>query len=262
MRIRFQKHTVIGRNPWLDEAYVKHCEQLVGGVEVEFASLPEGVYSGPVPADLVKYGQLEVLFSWYFADQARAAERSGCEAYIIGTSQDPGLAMARSLVSIPVVGYGSTTFGFLHGQGLRFGVIGFIRELEEVLRSNMRAEGWMSSCVGFEYLPEGRALVESTIASGDPSGLLAAMAPLAARLKASGAQVLVSGEGLENEVLWAHGVRDVAGLKVIDSNGLALMTAVMHAQAVKLGVWASGDDGYFTRRADPEEVERIRGVLF
>lgn len=261
MKIRFQKHTVMGRNPWLDNAYSEHFRQLLPEVDVEFASLPGQVYAGPIPADLVKYGQLEVLFSWYFADQAMEAERNGCDAYVIGTSQDPGFEMARTLVNIPVVGYGNATFGFLRGQGLRFGIVGFIAELEEALRFNLRRDGWADSCVGFEYLPDGRGLVEAAIDSGDPGDLVSAMTPLAARLKRNGAQVLVSGEGLENEVLWAYGIRDIAGLKVIDSNGFALMTAAMHAQAAELGVWAPGSDGYFTRRADPQEVERIRGIL-
>ena len=160
MKIWFQKHTIIGRNPWLDEAYEQHAAAVLPpGVQVDFHSLPPEVYEGTLPADYVRFGQLEVLFSWYFADQAVEAERAGYSAFIIGTSQDPGLDMARSLVSIPVVGYGETVFDLLSTQGLRFGVVGFIPALEEILTENLIRNGWHRHCVGFDYIPEGRALV-------------------------------------------------------------------------------------------------------
>lgn len=228
---------------------------------VAFGGLPAEVYEGTLPADYVRFGQLEVFFSWYFADQAVTAERLGYDAYVIGTSQDPGLDMARTLVSIPVVGYGETSFGFLHGQGLRFGVVGFIPELEEALRENIVAGGWSESSVGFQYLNGGRQLIEQAVRTGEVTDLVPAMERAAQVLRRNGAQAIVPGEGLPNEVLWAAGVRELAGLPLIDADGLAVTRAEMLVRTRRLGIWGTGDDGYRTRQAPVEEVDRLRRIF-
>ena len=262
MKIWFQKHTIIGRNPWLDEAYEQHAAAILPpGVQVDFHSLPPEVYEGTLPADYVRFGQLEVLFSWYFADQAVEAERAGYSAFVIGTSQDPGLDMARSLVSIPVVGDGETVFDLLTSQGLRFGVVGFIPALEEILTDNLIRNGWHRHCVGFDYIPEGRVQVERAMRDGDIAGLRPAMELAAERLRLAGAQVIVPGEGLPNEALWAGGIRTLAGLPFIDANGLTIARAEMLARTRELGCWGADRDSYRTRRAPAEELERLRGLF-
>jgi allantoin racemase len=260
VRIWFQKHTVVGRSPWLDDCYVRHARAAVGeSAQVEFFGLPAETYQGRLPADYVRYGQLEVFFSWYFAERALEAERSGYAAYVIGTSQDPGLAAARSLVAIPVVGYGETTFGFLRSQGMRFGVIGFVPALEEILRQNLCEHGCARLCAGFEYVP--RPLVEGGLADGDAGALMPAIEEAAARLRNRGAQAIVPGEGIPNELLWSAGVRHVAGLPFIDANGLAMATAQLHAATRERGMWSRTAPGYHTARAPADVVERMRGIF-
>lgn len=262
MKIWFQKHTVIGRNPWLDQAYERHFAAILpAGTEVAFGSLPAETYEGSLPADYVRYGQLEVLFSWYFAHQALVAERNGYDAYVVGTSQDPGLRMARSLVSIPVVGYGEATFGLLHGQGIRFGIVGFIPALEEALADNLATCGTAASCAGFAYIPSGKERVEDALKDGDVADLLPLMSEAAEGLRARGAQVIVPGEGLPNEALWAAGVRRLAGLPFIDADGIAVTSAETLARGRQLGLWSAGATGYHTRRASTEEVDRLRQLF-
>jgi Asp/Glu/hydantoin racemase len=262
MKIWFQKHTVVGRNPWLDGAYAEHMDAILpAGSTVRFGCLPRSAYGGRLPADYVKFGQVETLFSWFFADQSVEAERQGYDAYVIGTSQDPGLEMARSLVSIPVLAYGHTVFGLLHAQDLRFGVVGFIPELEEVLRKNLESYGFAGSCAGFEYLREGRELVERALGEGQADPLVNAMQHAATRLRDRGAQVIVPGEGLPNEVLWAAGVRELAGLPFVDANGLTVLMAEMLARSRRLGLWNSGNDAYSTRRVPVDELDRLRRIF-
>lgn len=261
-RIWFQKHTVAGRNRWLDEGYARHARDILGDrAEVEFHALPGEVYDTRIPADHVRYGQLEVFFSWYFAERAIEAERRGYAAYVIGTSQDPGLEAARSLVSIPVVGYGQTTFEFLRSQGLRFGVVGFVPALEEALRQNLRRYGCAEYCVGFRYLPEGRTMLERGLPDGTLSALVDKISAAAAELREAGAQAIVSGEGIPNELLWRAGIRRVADLPLVDSNGLALATAHMHATLREAGVWSRETAGYHTDRAPAHEFDRLRALF-
>jgi Asp/Glu/hydantoin racemase len=261
MRIWFQKHTVAGRSPWLDRSYERHARELGPDVEVAFHTLPADVYQTRLPADHVRYGQLEVLFSWYFADQAVEAERAGYDAYVIGTSQDPGLAAARSLVSIPVLGYGQVAFEFLRSQGLRFGVLGFVPALEEILRANLAGYGCADLCVGFRYLPRGRTVVEEGATEAGVEAVRAGLESLAAELAAAGAQVLVPGEGIPNELFCGRGVRSFAGLPFLDANALVLGTAQLHARTRALGVWHRDVPGYHTDRAPAAEVDRLRSIF-
>jgi allantoin racemase len=261
-RIWFQKHTVVGRSPWLDDSYPRHARQILGATaDVDFHALPADVYDTRLPADHVRYGQLEVFFSWYFAERAIEAERRGYAAYVIGTSQDPGLDAARSLVSIPVVAYGQVAFEFLRTQGLRFGVVGFVPGLEEILWQNLRRYGCAEYCVGFRYLPDGRTLVEDGLPEARLPALLNAMEEAAGQLRAAGAQAIVPGEGIPNELLWNAGVRRLAGLPFVDANGLALATAQMHAALCECGAWSRDTPGYHTDRAPISEVERLRALF-
>ena len=261
MRIWFQKHTVAGRNPWLDRSYERHARDLGPGTVIDFHTLPAEVYPARLPAELVRFGQLEVFFSWYFAERAIEAERAGYDAYVIGTSQDPGLAAARTLVSIPVLGYGQVAFEFLRSQGLRFGVIGFVPALEEILRGNLAGYGCADLCVGFRYLPQGRNVVEQ----GAPADAVAALRPrmeaAAASLAEAGAQAIVPGEGIPNEMFCGNGIRSFAGLPFLDANALVLATAQMQARTRELGVWHRDVPGYHTERAPVAEVERLRAIF-
>ncbi|MFY1633003.1 aspartate/glutamate racemase family protein [Solwaraspora sp. WMMB335] len=262
MRIWFQKHTVAGRNPWLDQSYLRHAEWLGAlGAQVDFHTLPEQTYQTKIPADHVRFGQLEVLFSWYFADQAVTAERAGYDAYVIGTSQDPGLAAARSLVSIPVVGYGQVATDFLRTQRLRFGVLGFVPALEEILRENIADYGYGQGCVGFRYLPHGRMVVEAGAQPQAVARLRAEMDRAAAELRELGAQIIVPGEGIPNELLCGAGIRELGGLPFLDANALVLSTAYLHAFTRAQGVWHRDVPGYHTGRAPVAEVDRLRALF-
>ena len=261
MRIWFQKHTVAGRSPWLDRSYERHAGDLGPDTVVDFHTLPAEVYSTRLPADLVRYGQLEVLFSWYFAERAVAAERAGYDAYVIGTSQDPGLAAARSLVSIPVLGYGQVAFEFLRSQGLRFGVVGFVPALEEILRANLAGYGCADLCVGFRYLPHGRSVVEQGAPAEAVAALRDDMERAASSLAEAGAQAIVPGEGIPNEMFCGQGVRTFAGLPFLDANALVLATAALHARTRALGVWHRDVPGYHTDRAPVAEVDRLRAIF-
>jgi allantoin racemase len=52
-----------------------------------------------------------------------ALERDGVDAVLVACSGDPGVAEARTLVSVPVVGPMEAAFGLVLGYGWRFGIV-------------------------------------------------------------------------------------------------------------------------------------------
>lgn len=256
-RLWFQKHTIPGRVPLLDKLYAEHFAALLPkDVEVHIGSLPATTYTAELPEELVRYGAAEALFGTYFARQAIRAERAGYDAYIIGASQDPGLREARASVRIPVIGYGQTAFHFSAMAGLRFGVVGFIPELEEPIRGNLREQGVAEWCTGFRYIEGGTAAVQAAFA-GQPSAFLVAFRHAARELVAQGAQAILPGEGLPNELLVHLGVHQIAGAPIIDPDGLAVLVAKLQIDLRRERVLGASALGYWHRKLSDETMDHL-----
>lgn len=257
-RIWFQKHTVPGRVPALDAMYDRHfAAVLPAGIELHVASLPPAAYDRELPEGMVRYGSAEAMFATHFVSQAIEAERAGFDAYVIGTSQDPGLREARSLVSIPVVGYGETAFGVTAMAGQRFGIVGFIPELAEPLRENVERQGLGRWLAGFEYLAGGVATLQAAFA-GDHDRFRSDFLAAARLLLDRGAEAIVPGEGLPNEILVHLGMSEVDGAPIVDADGLAVRYAALLVELRRLGVVGGTGRGYWHRKLPTGTVDHLR----
>lgn len=248
VRIWFQKHTVEGRLPLLDNTYRRHFAAVARpGTEVVVRTLPDVAYDTPIPADFVRYGAVEALFASHFAVAAFYAEQEGFDAFVVGASQDPGLAEARALTNIPVLGYGETAFHLAAMTGRSIGVVGFIRELEEPLRENLERFGLTSRVRAFSYVDTPAEVMVQAL-RGEPEPFIAAFTEAADRVVARGAEVIVPGEGLPNEVLWAAGIRSHAGAAILDADGLVVKAAEFLVDMHRLDILGSSSNGYRSRR--------------
>ena len=257
MRIWFQKHTIKGRLPALDAAYEAHVRKIAGPhTIVDFHSLPDETYQASLPERYVRYAAVESLFASYFALQAIRAERQGYDAYVIGTSQDPGLADARAWVDIPVLGYGEAAAHTAAMLGQRFAFVGFIPELAEPIAANMRRYGLAERLVPFVPIAGGPASIEAAL-TGSPDAHLDAFRQAARAAAAAGAEVIIPGEGLTNEVLFAAGVREVDGVAIVDANGLLVRMAEFFVECRRLGVLTRPQVGYYNRRPGREHIMHL-----
>lgn len=261
VRLWFQKHTIEGRLPLLDDAYRRHFSDVARpGTTVEVHTLPADAYESPIPQGFVRYGAVEALFSAHFAASAWHAEQQGFDAFLVGASQDPGLLEARALTDIPVLGYGETAFHVAAMTGRSIGVVGFIPELEEPIRENLARFGFAHRVRGFAYVDAG---TEATVEAlrGNPEQFLAAFATAADRVVARGAEVIVPGEGLPNEILWAAGVRSHAGAAILDADGVLIKAAELLVDLHRLGSLGMSGNGYRSRRPPHEALRRLVGMF-
>lgn len=262
IRIWFQKHTVKGRMPLLDAWYEEHFARVVGpDTIVDIHTLPERAYPKSLPEGVVRFGAVEGFFSQYFAEQAYAAEQQGYDAFITGASQDPGLQLARTLVGIPVLGYGETAFHTAAMTGQSFAVVGFIPELAEPIAENISRMGLDAKFRGFSYIEGGADRVGRAL-QGDTADFLAAFREAAGAAVAAGAQLIVPGEGLPNEILVHEGVTEVAGVPVVDPDGLVVRTAEHLVALQRLGIMQRSNAGYAMRRPDAEYVRHLADVFW
>ncbi|MER6946147.1 aspartate/glutamate racemase family protein [Nonomuraea sp. NPDC000554] len=259
MRIWFQKHTVEGRSALLDKLYAEHLAKVSGpGTHVEVHTLPPGTYGSTLPEHLVGYGQIGLMFGDYFARTAVEAERDGCDAWISGAGQDPGLAVARSQVAIPVVGYGDAVWQAARMERHRLGVLGFIPGLVEPIIGNIRSAG--AELASYQVVEDGARLVEQAL-NRDFEPLLDAYGEAARRAAQAGAQWLVPAEGIPNVILVHLGVTELHGLPVIDPGGLAIKTAEHLCELRALHITARANTGYWLRLADTSVVAQVRAAL-
>lgn len=256
MRVRFHKHTVEGRTPALDAMYRSHFAAIAPEVEVEISTLPPAAYDGSLPEGSVRAAAAEAFFATDFVRHAIAAERAGCDAFVIGTSQDPGLREARSVVGIPVVGYGEAAMHISAMTGRSFGFVGFIPELATPIGDNVRAAGLSHRLAGFAYLPGGADAIRQAFA-GDPAQVIEQFRAAARSLIAKGAEVIIPGEGLPNEILYHHGIYAVDGVPIADAGGLALQFAIFLVQMRRLNVLGPTTTGYWHTTLSPMVVDHL-----
>jgi len=250
MKIWFQKHVVAGRLPGLDRSLEAHARRLVRpGTAVDFHSLPPETYAAPLPERFVRFGAVESLFATYFSLQAVRAQRQGYDAFVIGTAQDPGLVEARAWAAIPVLGFGETAMHVATILGQRFAFVGFIPELAEPLAANARRSGFAERMTPFRAVRGGPEIVERAF-DGTPAPFLDAFGDAARAAVEDGADVIIPGDGLTNEILAAAELRRVEGVPVIDANGLLLMMAEQFVDLFRSGVIGKPATGYYTRRPD------------
>jgi allantoin racemase len=261
MRIWFQKHTVEGRLPLLDQWYRDHLGAVAGpDTVIDIGTLPAGTYDDRTPFDLVKYGSLAIHFNAYFARTAVEAERAGYDAWVIAAGQDPGLRDARAMTSIPTLGYGETSFFYAAMLGYRFGVLGFMPGLTEIINENIVRYGIDYRLAAYELAEDGHEAVRRAV-DGDFELFVKVYGDAAERAAERGAQVLIPGEGIPAEIFWHLGIRELAGLPVIDPAGLLVRVTELTVDLAKLGVISRPTAGYWFRRPDDALTEHVENVF-
>ncbi|KOX30095.1 hydantoin racemase [Saccharothrix sp. NRRL B-16348] len=261
MRIWFHKHTVEGRLPLLDDWYRKHLAEVASpGTTIDIKTLPEDTYGDATPFDLVKFGALQIHFNAYFAQSAVVAEREGYDAWVIAAGQDPGLHDARAMTSIPTLGYGETAFFYSALMGYRFGVLGFMPALREIISENIERYGIGNRLSSYEMAADGHEAVRLAV-NGDFDLFLDAYGAAAQRAAEAGAQLLIPAEGIPTEIFWHLGVKELHGLPLIDPAGLLVRMTELTVDAQRLGITSRSGAGYWFRRPDDRLTEHIENVF-
>ncbi|GAA0572652.1 hypothetical protein GCM10010172_66510 [Paractinoplanes ferrugineus] len=260
MRIWLQKHTVAGRLPLLDKWYEAHLNAIIApDTTIDIHTLPEGTYDDATPFDYVGFGNLALRFNGYFAETALTAEREGYDAWIIAAGQDPGLREARTLATIPALGYTETATFVAAMQNHRFGVLGFMPKLREPITDNIHRQGLSHLLTSYQIVRDGAEAVRQAL-DGSFDLFLDSFGRAAEAAAEAGAQLLIPAEGIPNEIFWHLGIHELHGLPVVDPAGLAVKTAELLVGAHGLGILGRTAAGYWFRRPEPrvsDHVERV-----
>lgn len=262
MKIWHQSFTTLARVPKYVESLKAHVRQVVRpDTEVEIHGSHAGTH-GHKPSDGpstdVGYAYFQSLHMHQFAYAAILAEERGFDAYAIATLPEPGLREIRSLVSIPVVGYGESAMLTACQLGLKFGVLLFIQEMIPQIETNVRMHGLQERFAGIRYVgfTSHDVLPNASLSQATLDTFYAS----ARQLIADGADVIIPGEAPLSILLKQAGINRVDDVPIIDGISTTLKSAeIMVDLKRQLGITRS-TRGYYQAVPPRERVKALASL--
>jgi allantoin racemase len=256
MRIWYQSLVDGGRVPSYFEGLAERARKVARpGVEVRFAGMPEGTYGNHVPADVVVYPYLMSLHVQFILDNALRAEAEGYDVFAVGSVQDPGLEEARSLLDIPVVGYGEAAMHFACVLGSRFAVVAFQAGFDQMMDLRIRRLGLAERALPTVLMDASFADVSK--GHQDPARLVEQFRETARRAIRQGAEAIIPGQLYLSEAIARAGVTRIDEVPVVDALVSTLKMAEAMADLKRLGIGVTRR-GYTHARPPRDMIEHAR----
>jgi Asp/Glu/hydantoin racemase len=256
VRIWHQSFTVLQHLGAYQDALRSHFARVARpGTEIVMHGMDPGTYRSNYPGEDIRHAGLQYLHGMQFVAAGLRAEEEGYDAYAISSLPDPALREIRSLLEIPVVGYGESAMLAACLLGRRFGVLVFIAELVPLIEENVRKYGLgerfaAARDVGFRF-------ADVLAAYAEPSALIERFRAAARELLAQGADVIIPGEAPLCVLLASHGVSEVDGAPVLDSLSAWVKSAEMLVDLRAQSGIRGSRRGYFH---EPPNRERLREI--
>jgi allantoin racemase len=257
MKIWHQSLTTIDSVPQYRDAIMNHVSRIARpDVEVVLHGMTEETYPTHYPGIFITHAYLQNLHREQFVRAALMAEKAGYDAMFIATIPDVGLLEARTLVDIPVVGYGQASFHMASMLGDCIGVVNFLAPLADELRQNAARYGLggklgpiVQTDVGFDAILAGFK---------DPQPVIDSFIKAAESAISEGADVIVPGEGPINVFLATHGISRIGDVPIVDSFGAGIKMCESLADLQRVSGVYMTRKGYFNAKPPVEAVERLR----
>lgn len=187
------------------------------------------------------------------------AESEGYDAVVIGAWQDSGLDEARSLVDIPVIGYGEASLyaGLLVGE--RLGWVAINPQMEAHIAAVVQRRGLHQRIAPTGYMSCGYDALERGVA-GDPAEFVEAFLETARGLVEAGVDVIMPGQTIISDLLWREHITEVEGAPILDPRFWCLRFAEALIEYRRLGFPVSRL-GFFRARPDAQLVSALDEYL-
>lgn len=260
MRVWHQSMTVLGDLPAYAASLQTRIQRIV---RPDTEVVLHGFIPGSFPAN---YPGPDIAFSypyWLHSNQWIAAgleaQRQGFDAMVLASMPSPMLREIRTLVDIPVVGYGDTAFRMAGLYGRRFGMLFFNTERADFWPDFIRNMGLSEAFVGIR--PAGVTFQEVAAAHGDPAlrpDVIARVKQAGERMvQECGADVLIPGEMPLNLLLADAGISSIAGATVIDGLATTFLMAEMMADLRRISGMQQSRHGWFHAAPDRARVQEL-----
>jgi Asp/Glu/hydantoin racemase len=257
MKIWYQSLFDAGRIPAYFEGVRKRVATVARpGTEVHLHAMPEGVYGTRTPAEAVVYPYIASLHAQIILENALRAEADGYDVFALSSVQDPAIEEARSLLEIPVVGYGESAMHFACLLGSRFVIIAFGERFDQMLDLRVKRLGLAERALP-TMLMERTSFADVGHALDDAAALVERFSHTARKAIALGAEAIIPGQLYLSEAIARAGLTRIDEVPIVD--GLAALVKMAEAMAdlKKLGISVTRR-GYTHARPPKDVLEHAR----
>ena len=256
MRIWHQSFTVLEDLPDYSRAMTEHIRKVVQpDTEVVLHGLLPGTYSSNYPGSDIGYSSLYAIHGMQWIIHALKAQRAGFDAFAMCTLPNPLIREIRSLLDMPVVGYGEASFHLACMLGHRFGLLMFIDRMAPLLHEQVRGYGLESRCAGIR--PVDFTFQDVLPAFARPGPLIARFEQNARALIRDGADVIIPGEMPLNVLLATNGLVSVDGVPIVDGLAVTLKLAESLVDLRRTAGLRQSRHGFMGAAAAPERIEEV-----
>ncbi|VTU45426.1 MULTISPECIES: aspartate/glutamate racemase family protein [unclassified Variovorax] len=257
IRIWHQSFTVLSDLGAYDAALKTHFQRVARpDTEIVMHGMRAGTYPTNYPGTDIRYAAVQHLHATQFMQAGIAAEQEGFDAYAISTLPDPALREIRSLLGIPVVGYGESAMLTSCLLGARFAVVMFISQMTPLIAENAKRYGLSERLAGVSDV----GFVFNDVLRGfsEPAPLIERFRTAARAQIARGAEVIIPGEAPLCVLLASQGVSSVDGVPVLDSLSCWIKHAEMLVDLQRQSGVERCQNGYYN---EPPPRERVLELL-
>ncbi len=256
MKIWHQSFTVLGKLPSYAAALQAHFRKVARpDTEVVLHGMHDETYKTNYPGADIRYACMQYLHGQQFVVGGIAAEEQSFDAYAIMSIPEPALRETRSVVDIPVVGYGESSYLTASMLGQRVGVMLFITEMAPLIREN--AERVIPAHRFAGVRPVGFTFNDVLQAFDSPGPLLDKFRESARALIRDGADVIIPGEAPLCVLLARNGLDRVDDVPVLDAIGATIKMAESMVDLRRSSGMAPARRGYFMEKPPRERVQEL-----
>ena len=256
MKIWHQSFTALGDLPAYQQAIETHIRKVVNpGTEVVMHGVREGTYPSNYPGTDISYAALYTMHASQWFSQAIKAQDEGFDAYAMCTLPNPYIREIRSLVDMPVVGYGEVNIHMACMLGQRFGLMLFIDRMVPLYQEQIGLYGVASRCAGVR--PVGFTFHDVLKAWNDPGELIERFERSAIELIEQGADVIIPGEMPLNILLATHGINRVRDVPIMDGIAVTLKMAEMQVSLRQTVGLSQSRHGWMNANPPRERVDEV-----
>tara|TARA_B100001142_G_scaffold327961_1_gene386860 strand:- start:6813 stop:7622 length:810 start_codon:yes stop_codon:yes gene_type:complete len=241
INIWYQGYLEVDALPEYQNLLTKHVKTLKNNnVEVFIHGMPKDFFYGTSPAEVTRYASSSMIFSNQILLNAMQAEEEKFDGLILGTIQNLALQETKSLIDIPVVGYGEAAMSYANKKGGKFAVLAFNPNLLELIdlqikNSDFKKNAAPSILINLEYN-------DILHAFRDPAKLIKEFQKSVIQAKKQDVKIIIPGQMVLAELLWINKIDRLEGIEIIDAMKTsieAIVDKIKNKTNLESGFWIS-----------------------
>ena len=257
MRIWHQSFTVLEDLPAYADTLLAHMKKIARpDTEIVMHGQRIGTYPADYPGDDLAYSYLYWMHGQQWIAGALKAQQQGFDAYAMCTMPNPMIREIRTVVDIPVTGYGESSALIACQLGQKFGVMTFIPQLVPLYTERIKSYGLTERCAGVQWT--GFGFRDVLAGYSNPGPLIERFQESArAMIKSTGADVLIGGSMPLSVLLASHGVSRVDDVPIVDGLAATIKMAEMMVDLKRSSGLSVSRHGWFNAGPRPERVAEV-----